>query len=445
MRPISSACGGSAAARFRLKLVLLVFGPVLLGMSSLLRAAPAAAQVIPAQQVISIPRGQSTLLVQPRAVQRISIGDPEIADAVVVSPFEVLVNTRALGTTTLIVWDVNEARQVYAIEVTADAAGLQRTIGSLYPGVPVTVTAIGELVVLTGQVPDPRTHRLILELARGTGATVVDQLRTQPLQQIQLQVRVAEVSRNAIREFNSQIRAFNPQNLGEAVDWGFETLSEGLIRLFLLDAAADLDVIFRALRTTGEVRTLAEPNLIALEGTEASFLAGGEFPFPVAQQAGAGQVGGTVTIEWREFGVRLNFLPTVTDAGTIRLRVAPEVSALDFTTGLVVSGFAVPSLLTRRATTEVELASGQTFAIAGLLDNNTLESVTRLPILGDLPIIGALFRSRLARQDRRELLVLVTPSFVAPMNVSPPVPTGEPDLWRWDPWLQQIQPVPPGQ
>jgi pilus assembly protein CpaC len=260
-------------------------------------------------------------------------------------------------------------------------------------------------------------------------------------QQVLLQVRVAEVSRGAIQEFGSQISAivnpFGDADLRGPGDLLIETVSEGLMRLLLIDRNLDLDLIIRALRTNTDFRSLAEPNLLAYEGTPASFLAGGEFPFPVAQP---GATQGAVTIEWREFGVRLNFTPFITAAGTIRLQVAPEVSQLDFASGLVLSGFAIPSLLIRRAETEIELLDGQTFAIAGLLDNTTLESVTRLPVLGDIPVIGALFRSRLRRDDRTELLVLVTPRLIAPFDVPPPVPTGEPDTWEWP---GHMLPVPP--
>jgi pilus assembly protein CpaC len=269
----------------------------------------------------------------------------------------------------------------------------------------------------------------------------VDYLGQPARQQVMLQVRVAEVSRNVIREFSSQLRAFNPDQLQGDGDWSIETISDGLMRLLLVDPTASVEAIFRALRTTGEVRTLAEPNLVALDGATASFLAGGEFPFPVVQQAGLGAGSSVVTVQWREFGVRLNFVPNLTDAGTIRLRVAPEVSSLDFSTGLTVGGVTVPAILTRRADTEIELRHGQTFAIAGLLDNSTLESVTQLPILGDLPIIGELFRSRNRRQHRTELLVLVTPYLVVPLDERPPVPPGEPDTWRWDRHLRQQVPL----
>ncbi|HUE95808.1 MAG TPA: pilus assembly protein N-terminal domain-containing protein, partial [Longimicrobiaceae bacterium] len=358
-------------------------------------------------------------------------------DAVVVTPQEVLINARALGTTTLIVWDAAGLRRTYSVEVTANVAALDRSLQALFPGEPISASAVGDVVILSGNVSTTAVARRAVEIARATGVAVIDNLLVQTTQQVLLQVRVAEVSQAAFREFGSQIRALNPHQLEGTGDWLIETVSEGLLRLFLVDPRADLDVILRALRTTTDFRSLAEPNLLALDGTEASFLAGGEFPFPVLQP---GAATGAVTIEWREFGVRLNFTPFITGAGSIRLRVAPEVSQLDFASGLVLSGFAIPTLLTRRAENEIELLDGQTFAIAGLLDNTTLESVTRLPILGSIPIIGGLFRSRLRRQDRTELLVLVTPRLVAPSNAPPPVPTGEPETWRWD---RHLLPVPP--
>jgi pilus assembly protein CpaC len=392
------------------------------------------AQTLQAQEVVRVARGQSALLLQPTAVARVSIGDPSIADAVVISPREVLVNGIELGTTTLILWDQAGQRRVYTVEVTVDAAALDRTVRSLFPGEPVRVTASANIVIVSGAVSDTRVARQVLALARATGAEVIDNLTAPPAQQVLLQVRVAEVSRNAIRELSSQLLAFNPQELATDGDLGFETLSDGLVRIFLSSPGARFDAIFRALRTTGEVRTLAEPNLIAMDGSPASFLAGGEFPFPVV--TGTDQA--RIAIQWREFGVRLNFTPFLTGGGNIRLQVAPEVSSLDFASGLVVSGFAVPSLLTRRASTEVELQNGQTFAIAGLLDNSTLESVTRVPILGDLPILGALFRSRQKRENRTELLVLVTPRLIGPMDQAPPVPTGEPETWpRRDPTVRE--------
>ena len=182
-------------------------------------------------------------------------------------------------------------------------------------------------------------------------------------------------------------------------------------------------------------RSLAEPNLITSPGDSASFLAGGEFPFPVVQ---GGAQAGAVSIQFREFGVRLNFTPTITNSGAIRLEVAPEVSQLDFANGLTISGFQIPAILSRRASTVVEVADGQTFAIAGLVDQSMTENVSKVPVLGDIPVLGQLFRSEEMRQERSELLVLVTPELVRPAEASrsKDVPTGEPEDW---PWMKQLE------
>jgi pilus assembly protein CpaC len=402
----------------------------------------AAAAALPAQaqqmQTITVARGQASLLTQPRAVERVAIADPAIADFdLMPGRMELLVRGVGLGTTTLVVWDVGGGRRTYTIEVTADASALERTLQALFPAEQVRITAVGNMVILTGTVSSSQVAQQIRAVAEGTGATVVDNMQAPVSPQILLQVRIAEVSRSAIRELGSQLAARNPQNItGEGGDWLIETMSEGIMRLLMLEPGASIEAVLRGFRTTGEIRTLAEPNLIALDGAEASFLAGGEFPFPIAQELGR------VTVQWREFGVRLNFLPTIMPGGAIRLRVAPEVSSLDFTSGLILSGFAVPSMLSRKAETTIELREGQTFAIAGLLDNNTLESVTRLPILGDLPIIGSLFRTRSRREDRMELLVLVTPWLVAPYDTPPPLPGGEPGTWRRDDHLRGPVPHP---
>jgi pilus assembly protein CpaC len=413
---------------------------LVMGTLGLVVAGSAAAQALTAQEVVRVARGQSALLSQPSPVARVSIADPSIADAVVISPLEVLVNGISLGTTTLIIWDQAGRRRIYQVEVSVDAGALERTIQTLFPGERVRITAAGGTVILTGTVADTRVARQILALAEATGAQVIDNLTAPPAQQVLLQVRIAELSRTAIREFSSQLIAINPQDITGDGDWGFESVSDGLLRLFLAEPGARLDAVFRALRATGQARMLAEPNLIAMDGSPASFLAGGEFPYPTVQTGTTGIP--QVTIVFREFGVRLNFTPFLTGAGNIRLQVVPEVSSLDFTTGLVIGGFAVPSLLTRRAQTEVELQNGQTFAIAGLLDNTTLESVTRIPILGDLPIIGVLFRSRLRREEQTELLVLVTPRLIGPMDVPPAIPSGEVETWPRDRWMRPAVPHP---
>ena len=403
------------------------------------RPAPAQQIVSGAQQVVTVAMGESALLRYEGALQRFSIGDPVVADAVAVSPSELLITGKKLGTTSLLVWDPSGRVRLYSIQVTADAPGLERYLKSLFPEADIAVSASGNTVTLSGRVASASISRQAVEIAKGTGATVVDRLQAPPAKQVLLQVRFAEVSRSAAKQMSSRLATVNPQRLSTVDSSVVESVSDGLLRLFLMHADADFEGIIHVLQSRGEFKSLAEPNLLTLPGQEASFLAGGEFPFPVVQ---GGQLG-AVTIVWKEFGVRLKFTPTITEGGSIRLHVAPEVSSLDFANALTLGGFQIPSILTRRAETDVELREGQHLAIAGLLDNNWLNNVTKIPILGDLPILGVFFRSRDAKQNRSELLVVVTPLLVEAGDKSPALPTGEPDQWKWQGPLRYKQRSPP--
>src|SRR5690606_19271939 len=372
-----------------------------------------------AERVISVAKGRSALYQHPGAIARISVGDPNVVDVQLVSEREIVVNARELGTTSLCVWDRAGGLHLFAIEVTADAPGLERYLRGLFPGEQIVVAASGNTVTLSGQVSSAVIAQRALEVARTTGAQVIDALQAPALQQILLQVRFAEVNRSAVTQFGTEISTLNPHLLNADGDWGGETLAEGLVRLFLLNADSEIETVIRALKSRGLLRTLAEPNLLTLPGREASFLAGGEFPFPTVQ---GGQGNNAVTITFKEFGVRLRFTPTITNTGSIRLQVAPEVSSLDFGNGLAFGGFQIPALLTRRAETEVELREGQHLAIAGLIDNSISDNLDKIPILGDIPILGLLFRSKDVRQNRTELLVIVTPRLVQPTDTPPPLP-----------------------
>jgi pilus assembly protein CpaC len=385
-------------------------------------------------RTITLARGASALVQTAAEIARFSVADPEIANATVVSNREVLVDARTPGTTTLLIWDRQERVELISIVITPDIGPIQRQIEMLFPNVPVTLSAAGNAIIVSGTIRDPSEARRILEVIRSTsGVTVIDNITSPAARQILLHVRFAEVSRTALSRLSADLFTRNPQDLGDAIDdpatFEIETLAEGIVRMFLSGAnGAQLETIIRALKTNGHFRSLAEPNLIALEGQPATFLAGGEFPFPVVQQgAGGGQ--GTITIQWKEFGVRLNFTPFVTNIGTIRLTVSPEVSSLDFANGLTFGGFQIPAILTRRAETSIELRPGQHIAIAGLLDNSTLTEWQKIPLLGDLPILGTLFRSRSVRDRNTELLVIVTPHLVEPVDVPPAVPTGEIETW----------------
>jgi pilus assembly protein CpaC len=354
---------------------------------------------------------------------------------VVVSPTEVLINGKTLGTTSLFLWDNSGAIKLYSVEVTADAPGLQRYLSSVLSGESIDVLASGNVVTLSGQVRDASVANRAVEIAKGSGATIVDNLTTPEAVQVLLRVRFAEVNKSAIKEFRSQLATLNPHRLDDRGDWAGSantnqdgTFSDGIVDLGLFNANASIELLIRVLTSKGLLRSLAEPNLIALPGREASFLAGGEFPYPAVQGGGANNA---VSIVFKEFGIRLKFTPTITRGGSIRLKVAPEVSALDFSNPLIFGGFTIPSLLTRRTETEVEMKNGQYLAIAGLVDNTMTDNSTKIPLLGDIPILGQFFRSKDARQRRTELLVLVSPKLVLPSDTPALLPTGEPANWKW--------------
>ena len=410
------------------------------GMLALVPAAHAQRVVSQPQQVISVSRGASALLVNPTPIVRMTIGDPAVADANVVSPTEAVINGKALGSTTLLVWDNSGSPRIYSVEVTADAQAIQRFIKGVMPDENIEVSSSGNTVTLSGTVRDAVSATRAVEIARTSGATVIENLFTPPAVQVMLQVRFAEISRSIMKDWSSSLSTLNPHEINDNGDWFGSTTPEGQIGFLLDNGTANIEALIQAAKTRGDFRSLAEPNLMTLPGKEAYFLAGGEFPFPTLQAASAGNV---VTVVFKEFGIKLRFTPTILRSGAIRLKLAPEVSSLDFANGLVIGGFEIPTILTRRAETEVELREGQFLAIAGLLDNSLINNVTKIPILGDIPLIGELFKSRAVRQRKTELLVLITPRLVTANETPTPVPTGEPARdWRMDGFI--TKPIVPG-
>lgn len=413
------------------------------------------AQELQPESVIRLARGNSTVVSHGATLSRVSIGQPEVADAVVVSDREVLVNAKGRGTTTLLLWDDQGGRRSFRLVVTADLETIQSELEAMYPDHEIGVSGTGDAVVLTGTVDDERVSTGALQLAEslaGDGVQVMDRIALPDRGQVLLQVRFAEVNRSALRNYGFRFMRVDPLNVrgddegglgaggGVPFSEGFleadgpeQTFSDA-INFFLFHDASNVSAFIQALQNRGLFKSLAEPNLMAVPGEEASFLAGGEFPYPVLQ---GGAASNAVTIEFKEFGVRLNFTPELTNSGAIRMAVAPEVSSLDFSNGLEIGGFRIPSLLSRKASTTIELEDGQTFAIAGLIDNSLTESASKVPLLGDIPVLGALFRSKEMRQNRTELLVMVTPHVVSGETADvPDIPTGEPENWGWVPALQ---------
>ncbi|MCS7314454.1 MAG: pilus assembly protein N-terminal domain-containing protein [Bryobacterales bacterium] len=419
--------------------LLLVLTWVLLIGAFLPLRTPLVAQPAPGARDLFLTAGKSLVVESPVVIQRVSVANPKVAEAVVINPREVLINGLEPGETSLIIWQQGGNRLLFDLKVRPSMARLEvvrQELEKELPGQDVSITLEGENVFLRGTVNDRTAAERAAEIA-GTLGKVVNLLyvKTPPAeQQILLKVRFANVDRGAAQDLGANFMSLGALNTPAAVTTqqyqppqvqfaGPQGTSFNLtdaLNIFLFRPDLDLAATIRALQSKRLLEILAEPNLLAMNGQQASFLAGGEFPIPVVQSGIAGA--GAVTIQWREFGVRINFLPTITPRGTIRLRVAPEVSSLDYANALTFQGFTIPAISTRRVQTEIELESGQSFLIAGLLDNRVIESFSKIPGIGDIPVIGKLFQSRSLSKSNTELLVAVTPELVRPIPKGQPVP-----------------------
>lgn len=400
-------------------------------------AAPAQQGPGSAARDLFVTSGKSLVVDSPVVIQRVAVADPELAEAVAVTPREVLINGRAPGETSLIIWQQGGNRLMFDLTVRPNEASLdsvRREMAKEFPGEDIQVTLENKTVFLRGTVKSLIGAERAAAIAATLGKVVnLLQVEVPPVDtQVLLKVRFANVDRAAARELGANIVStgalntpgsvttgqFTPPRPDEVSDKATFSLTDAL-NIFLFRRDLNLGATIRALQNKRMLEILAEPNVLAIDGKAASFLAGGEFPFPVVQ---GGANAGAVTIQFREFGVRINFLPKVTPRGTIRLQVTPEVSSLDFANGLLFQGFTIPAISTRRVQTEIELESGQSFAIAGLLDNRTVDVWSKIPGIGDIPILGKLFQSQSKTRNNNELLVVVTPETVRPIPAGQPLP-----------------------
>src|SRR5687768_15691167 len=377
--------------------------------------------------------GQSRVINFDRPVGRFSVSNPEIAEAVLVTPDQVLVNGKAFGQVNFIAWEQTGGTfLVFDVYVRANLSLIDSQIRALFPKDDIRLSQANGSVVISGSVTNAATSAQVQSVVEAANFKVVNML-TSPVSdatQVQLQVRVAEVNRTRLRDYGTSFLSQPPGGthgywnsgggpssmagaetspLGSIID----TVLQPALNLFIFNRQINTGAMLRVLRQEGAFRELAEPNLIAMNGQQASFLAGGEFPVPVLQM---GQNGSGVTIMWKEYGVRLNFKPTIIDEDHIRLELEPEVSVIDFSNGVRFNGFVVPALRTRRAKTGVELRDGQSFALAGLIDNNEVRTISKVPVVGDIPILGHLFRSKSFQKNETELMFIVTAQIVKPMN-----------------------------
>jgi pilus assembly protein CpaC len=391
-----------------------------------------AQQILANSQPIVIETGKGTLLRLARPASTVFVANPAVADVQIKSPTLIYLTAKAPGETVIYAVDVQDAVLLNSpVRVVYDLSQLRRAIAELVPGQPVTVSSVGNDLVLSGTVASAgqaeRVQTLVDEVKHEfKDASVIDHLAIATPNQVNLRVRIAEIQRNVLKEFGINWDKFGPAASPTSLSFSTHnpTTTNGVLpneivfgRLpgFGQAISAELD----ALAQDGYVTELAEPNLTVMSGQTASFLAGGEFPVPVAGTASTTGIP-TITVEFKQFGVSLAFTPTVIDATHLNLRVQPEVSELS-TEGEVsvpltsTSTVTIPALTVRRADTTVELGSGESFALAGLLHSTSQQTVTKVPGLGDIPILGALFRSNQFQRGETELVVIVTPYLVNPV------------------------------
>ena len=394
--------------------------------------------------------GKSLLINTTERLKRVSVTDPGVADAIVVTPTQILVHGRSAGEVSLLIWDELERSRSFDLRVDVDVSATAEEEKRIFPDEQITVTPSRSAIVLSGHVTTEDVSRRAGQIAEAYSKNVVNVLTFGPVgaQEVLLEVKFAEVDRSAALQLG--INYFAPgighttgaistgQFGGTSISTSSSTTTTAggttttstsatpptinltnPLNLFLFRNDINFGVVIQALQQKNLLQILAEPNLIAVNGKEASFLAGGEFPFPIVQP---GQGFAAVTVSFKEFGVRLKFTPVIMPNGNIHLRVVPEVSQLDFTNGLTISGFNIPALSTRRADTEFELQDGQSFVIAGLIDNRLTEIGNKIPGLGDIPILGNLFKSKNLQKSKTELMVLCTVHRIAPSGEAPAGP-----------------------
>src|SRR6202522_435586 len=398
---------------------------------------------VPGGDPLRVMVGKSILINTTERLKRVSVTDPAVADALGVTPTQGLVNGLPPGEVSLLIWDESERSRSFDLRVDVDITAASEEMHRLFPNEQINVTPSRSAIVLSGHVTTEDVAKHASALASAYSKNVVNVLTFGPVgaEEVLLEVKFAEVDRTALTQLGFNLLSTGSGNTigstttgqfggvtgnGSITDTGSSspfpnsaTVSNAL-NLFFFNPQVHLGTVIEALHTRNLLQILAEPNLIAVNGKEASFLAGGEFPFPVAQQNASGIA--TVTIQFREFGVRLKFTPVIQPNGNIHLHVAPEVSTLDFADAVTVAGTTIPAISTRKAETEFELQDGQSFVIAGLLDNRVTNVENKVPFLGDIPILGTFFKSKSDQKSNSELMVLCTVHRVSSTGQEPTGP-----------------------
>ncbi|MFN0106686.1 MAG: type II and III secretion system protein family protein [Bryobacteraceae bacterium] len=396
-------------------------------------------------QDLRLTLGKSIVIDYPADIGRISTSNPEVADYVAVTAREILIHAKSHGTATLIVWSRSGQREFYSITVEHNLEPIRKIVKSTFPNEDIQIQAARDTLSLTGMVSTQVIADRVVALVTPLGKSVLNNMRLAPQKaekQVLLRVRFAELNRNASRSFGVNLVSTGsggtigritaggtPAPVSSEIGGG-AAASGAASRFSITDALnifafrPDLNIgaFVKALQAEGVLQILAEPNLVTTNGKEASFLVGGEFPVPILQ---GGSNAGAVTVQFREFGIRLSFNPQVTENGTIKLYVKPEVNTLDLANSVSIAGFSIPALATRKIETNIELGEGQSFVIGGLLDDRVTDSMSKIPGLSNIPLLGSLFKSRTENRSKSELIVLVTPEITTPLTASDPKPSIE--------------------
>ncbi len=406
-------------------IITYILSLVLLGFPAISRAADSVPPEIEKPKKLQLVVGKSIILKAPTPVKRVSIADPDIAAIIFLPPNEIYITGKASGITNLTLWQNKKISVIYDLEVDYDISRLKQKLHDVLPlEKEIRVIATHASITLSGRISSAANLSQAMALAKAYApkGNVRNLLEVAGVHQVMLEVRVAEMSKNVVNKLGVNFSYARGGDLGLSLLGGLAQLGELTNTTTSLLVSPAVNALFRfdkgsatwtgfvdALKEDGLVKILAEPTLIALSGQTANFLAGGEYPVPIPSEDG-------IAIEYKPFGVTLSFTPTVLSEDRISIKVAPEVSELDFSIALQIGGYTVPGLSTRKAETVVELADGQSFAIAGLLKETVRDSLSKFPLLGDIPVLGALFRSRSFQKNETELIIIVTPHLVKPLD-----------------------------
>jgi pilus assembly protein CpaC len=394
-----------------------------------------------ASQSLHVLVGRSIFIKTSSRLKRVYVGNPLVVDSFTSSPSQIVVTAKTAGVSSLILWDEAGESTTYFVSSDLDVLNLQKEIQEALPNDNIKVEAQQDRISLSGIVLSDASSGAAAKLAGLYAKDVVNSLvvRQAHIGQVKLKVQIIEIDRSKLDEFG--INLFSQAKTSGAVQTGqFPSVTTTTsatssttaaapvlsitspLNLLLYNSGLNIGLTLQDLQDKQIAQILAEPTITTLSGQKASFLSGGEFPFPVVQGSSGGLT--SITIQFRPYGVKLDFTPIVNDDGTIQLKVAPEVSALDYTNAVTISGYTIPAISTRRAETQVELRDGQSFAISGLLDHRTTDILSKMPGIGDVPILGQLFRSKNINHSTVELMVVVTPSLVDPLTdtTSPTLP-----------------------